>query len=1237
MVLMHWLRSAPQRILGWFVCLCGLLASYRSVDTQRAWSFETLEPRLPMAGVPGLVPVGEQPSGTLDGKIVYTSGGHGWQWNDNLGRWATDRGNLLSMVEDFGNQDQMSYYADYLLRAGATVVPMRPVGRQAIEVVLDNDSPGVTWSGSWSNNTVGPRWYDEDYGAATDAVKYRFATVNSTSETAVATYTPNIPAAGFYPVYAWASMGTNRTDQLYRIHHTGGETQLTIDHRQVGNGWVYLGTYHFDAGSSPSDGSVQISNLSSGGGSVVIADSIRFGNGMGDLPWGANGIGTGNVSGYPREDEDSLVWLWRGVGQGSSFSSPSAIIGTSNVSAPIRMAEQMNADSNPYGTSVYVGFHSNATTGNPDTAASRGAIGLISAADPTPNQSSLAASMGRQINEDMRALDGRFAHDWSTRTSNTLAGAFGEITNARAGGEFDATIVEVAFHDNTQDAELLRDPKVRDQLARSTYEATLEHLINFNGTTAQPANVTLPSPPRDVTAVSAAAGEVTVSWTAGPSSTGGFNGVYGGPASGFRVYASIDGYGFDGGTYVAGGSVSSLALDGFDASRPYYFKVVAENAGGQSLASEVLTALPTGGPQQLLIVNGYDRLDRSQNFKLPFLSSSATTDRVWTRFNNSRDYTIQVQQAIQTARPGVHVDSTSNEAVINGTINLANYDSVVWILGTESTADDTLNSTEQTLVGQFLAGGGNLLITGSEIGWDLDAKNNGRSFFRNTLGASYVADNANTYTITAASNSIFAGLADFNISDGSVFSSLDGQTYDVAFPDVLSPGTGAQAALMYSGGSGGVAAVQKAGTAGQGSLVMFGFPFETIVDPSLRSAVMDNVLEFFNLSPPALAESPRVIDVIVAASGWDAAAIDLVDGLGVGAGNGLGLSLVGSEQLSNLTWDAIDRIYVVFDRDVAGSFVEANVALVGTKVADYQSLTQISYGQAGALVGTIALSTPLSNDAMVLSLSEAIRDTHGTFLDGEWSDGVSLRSGDDSAGGQFNFRINSLPGDVDQSGGVNINDVLGVNAKRGIIPDDLIEARVDIDRNGGINITDLLLVNARRGTVLPAPPSPHNFGQTETSSFYVAADALVIEVPVAKVPVAEVPVAEVPVAEVPVAEVPVVEVPVAEVPVAEVPVAEVPVAEVPVAEVPVAEVPVAEVPVAEVPVAEVPGESLVTSADNSFPAESLVEFAPEIDERVCRSPSPAAHQQAMSELGYATPLLNSSDLKQRQLYWVESV
>lgn len=809
---------------------------------------EPLEPRLALAADPGLVALGSQPQGALTGKIVYTSAGHGWQWSDALGRYATDRGNLLSLVEDFGNQDQLTFFADYLFRAGATVVPMRPIGRQPAEVVLDNDSADVVWSGSWSTSTSGTRWYDEDYGAVADTARYRFASVSAAGETATATYAPTIPAAGFYPVYAWASTSSNRTDQLYRVNHTGGSTQVRIDHRKVGNGWVYLGTYHFAAGRSPADGSVTISNASTAGGSVVIADAIRFGNGMGDVPSGPNGIGTGTVSGYPREDENSLHWLWRGVGLGTTITSPSDILGTSNVSAPARMAEEMNADTNPYGTSVYVGFHSNATTGDPATATGRGAIGLLSSTNPTPNQNALATALGRQINVDMRALAGRFEYDWSTRTSYSLAGDYGEISNLRALGEFDSTIIEVAFHDNTADNALLRDVRVRDQIARSAYEGTLEHLIAYPGTTTAPTNVTAPSPPTQVAVTSTADGRATITWTAGPSSSGGTSGVFGSPATGFRIEGSTDGLGFDGGTVAAGGSTRSLTIAGLDPTRPYQFRVVASNAGGDSAPSEVVSVLPAVGPRQVLIVNGFDRADKSQNFKLTYLTGG-TTERVWARYGNSRDQSAPVHAAIQAARPGLRVDSTSNEAVAQGSVSLGAYDAVIWILGTESTADRTFDATEQSLVEQFVAGGGHLFVSGAEVGWDLDSQNNGRTFFRTTLGAVYSADDAGTYQVTAAAGGIFAGLSGFSFSNGTNFTGLDGQTCNIAYPDVLTAPSGSAVALAYSGGTGGAAAIQRAGTGGRGSVVVAGFPFESITQSAVRTAVMERVLGFFAQVP----------------------------------------------------------------------------------------------------------------------------------------------------------------------------------------------------------------------------------------------------------------------------------------------------------------------------------------------------------------------------------------------------
>jgi len=802
----------------------------RSAQKQRSYRFESLEPRIALAAA-GLVPVGAQPIGPLTGKIVYTSGGHGIEYeggSTNNG-WLTDRPDYNEIVEDFGNQDQLTYFADYLLRAGATVVPMRPVGHQLNEVVLDNDSAGVTYSGAWSDSTSGGRWYDEDYGAVADTVRYRSASTSAGSETAVATYTPNIPAEGFYPVYVWASAGTNRTSQLYKVNHTGGQTQIRVDHSMVGNGWVYLGTYHFDGGSSSEAGSVQVSNEGAAG-KVVIADAVRFGNGMGDLREGSGGIGTGTVSGYPREDESSYYWLYRGIGLGVT---PTSVLGTGNVSAPSNMAQHMNQNTNPFGTSVYIGFHSNGTTGDPATATARGAIGLIDSDAATPHQSDLALFTGRQINQDMQALNGTFEHNWSTRTSHSSSGGFGEI-DLGASAEMDATIIEVGFHDNTQDSQLLRDPKVRDQIGRSTYEAVLEYFDAWGGLTSP---TTVASAPKIASVVSNASGEVTLTWAAGQS-----GGVYGAAATGYRIYASVDGYGFDGGTLVAGGGATSATLSGYDPTIPYYFKIVAVNAGGESKSSEVLNVLPSGGPKQVLVVSGFDRFDRTQNARYPFYSPSGNlVDRVWARYNNSFDYVVQVAAAIHAAEPGVHVASASNEAIISGAVSLSDYDAVIWILGEESTANDTFNATEQTKVEQYIASGGHLFTSGAEIGWDLDQQNNGRTFFESTLKGNYVADDAGTYNVTAAAGGIFAGLS-FSFDNGSQF-------YDAEFPDVIAPQAGAAQALAYIGGSGGSAGIQVAGTDGRGSVVMFGFPFETITTAANRAAVMDRVLDYFGVEP----------------------------------------------------------------------------------------------------------------------------------------------------------------------------------------------------------------------------------------------------------------------------------------------------------------------------------------------------------------------------------------------------
>ena len=313
-----------------------------------------------------ITPAGNQPVGALNGRVVFMSGGHGWQASGSS--WSLDRPLLLAMNEDTGNVDQMTLFAYYCFNAGATVVPFRPVGNQTNEVVLDNGDPAVTWSGAWvaSSSAV-------YFGSAADTVHYRFATVAAT-ETATATYTPTFPQTDYYPVYSWALAGNNRTNQLYRINHTGGQSLVRVPHHLVGGGWVYLGTYYFNAGSNAPSGSVIISNLGENGAAaaVVIADAVRFGNGMGDVNIG------GGVSTYPREDEGNRYWVQRAWGQGQ----PTSVYTSGNVSSPIRMAVEMNNQSSgSMYKRAYVGFHSNATTGNTNTATARGVLGLWN--DPT--------------------------------------------------------------------------------------------------------------------------------------------------------------------------------------------------------------------------------------------------------------------------------------------------------------------------------------------------------------------------------------------------------------------------------------------------------------------------------------------------------------------------------------------------------------------------------------------------------------------------------------------------------------------------------------------------------------------------------------------------------------------------------------------------------------------------------------------------------------------------------------
>ena len=182
---------------------------------------------------------------------------------------------------------------------------------------------------------------------------------------------------------------------------------MTVNHRRVGNGPVYLGTYYFDEGR---EGWVDISNRSNSPDSVVVADMIRFGNGMGDIDRG------GGVSGFSREEEAGLYWvMWhvkRAQGIAESDYRVTDIDRQATISLSPRYAAFMNRESDGrLKDRVFVSFHSNAGSGK-----ARGVLGLLNGNnDPTtatPNQLLLAKSLAQKVNDDMVAQNGQFEHDW---------------------------------------------------------------------------------------------------------------------------------------------------------------------------------------------------------------------------------------------------------------------------------------------------------------------------------------------------------------------------------------------------------------------------------------------------------------------------------------------------------------------------------------------------------------------------------------------------------------------------------------------------------------------------------------------------------------------------------------------------------------------------------------------------------------------------------------------------------
>lgn len=345
---------------------------------------------------------------------------------------------------------------------------------------------------------------------------------------------------------------------------------------------------------------------------------------------------------------------------------------------------------------------------------------------------------------------------------------------------------------------ILQNELVNQAAARALADDVVEVMADdLRGNGPRPGSVVLRS------VINPGDGTVALTWDAATD------------ALGYAVWTSTDGLVWDRAQTVVE-SGTSLVLTGFPRRQPVYVRVMAYNDQGEGEPSDVYAATPGIAPSRVLVVDGDDRWD--------------------TQWENTRGAGHDFVRSVVEALPDRTADAAANEAVASGEVDLLAYDAVIWLSGEESSDDVTFDTAERAAIDAYLAAGGNLMVSGAELGWDLDHLASAPSFYHNSLHATYVSDDAGTFTVKPTAGGLFDGLGELAFYTPA--------RIVVDYPDVISPSAGGVAQLSYVGGAGGTAAVSYDGTY---KVVNLAFPVESIDGKDARADILDRVLTFFGL------------------------------------------------------------------------------------------------------------------------------------------------------------------------------------------------------------------------------------------------------------------------------------------------------------------------------------------------------------------------------------------------------
>lgn len=187
------------------------------------------------------------PRGAFDG-VNSSAGSVGAKENWDDGVYESDRMTLQSGKEKWcvGCHDDAPAFSK----------------QTPVEVIVDNQDAGASFTGTWGTSSFAPGYYGADY-------HYHLAG----SGTDTFTWVPTLPSSGTYTVYVrWTQDPSRSPNATYTIYHDGGSTVAVVDQRSNGGTWVPIGTFDFDG----SGDYVELLQSTDG---YVIADAIKWESG----------------------------------------------------------------------------------------------------------------------------------------------------------------------------------------------------------------------------------------------------------------------------------------------------------------------------------------------------------------------------------------------------------------------------------------------------------------------------------------------------------------------------------------------------------------------------------------------------------------------------------------------------------------------------------------------------------------------------------------------------------------------------------------------------------------------------------------------------------------------------------------------------------------------------------------------------------------------------------------------